>query len=456
MAKKWAWSAMALATVAPLACAAGPAHPARKPAHASPAVKSVSRGHAALRSSSVSTKSHGHAASGKALHGGKGSHPVVAHATAETQRLSAAFVASAQLRPMAQQLAALRTGAAYNGVLAYAAAHPGEAGAAADLALGHAYSLDKRYPEAEGAFRQAIQQGQALSDYAEFLGAQAALAANKPADTMALLNNFAERHAGSLFVPQGPMLLANAYLAQNDPASAIRTLQPSMDTPTGSHVDFRMTLAKAYAAAGQTDKAAAVYRSVYIGDPLSNEATTAKAQLAALNVPLTPAERKRHADSMFDSKHYEIAAVEYRALRKDEEGLSQADRDALQIYAAVCDLKLKRLGRGDVEHLPVTSDDTAALKLYLQSELARNEGNTSEHDALVAQMSQQYPNSRWLEEALYSGGNMYLIKRDPTRAIADYAELVTRFPRSVYAPSAHWRAAWLNYRLRRYPDAARM
>jgi soluble lytic murein transglycosylase len=51
---------------------------------------------------------------------------------------------------------------------------------------------------------------------------------------------------------------------------------------------------------------------------------------------------------------------------------------------------------------------------------------------------------------------MYLIRRDAPRAIADYGALVQHFPHSVYAPSAHWRTAWLNYRLRHYPEAARL
>ena len=50
--------------------------------------------------------------------------------------------------------------------------------------------------------------------------------------------------------------------------------------------------------------------------------------------------------------------------------------------------------------LPVTGDDSAALKMYLQSELARNMGDMSEQDSLVQQMVTRYPQSRWLEEAL--------------------------------------------------------
>ena len=71
-------------------------------------------------------------------------------------------------------------------------------------------------------------------------------------------------------------------------------------------------------------------------------------------------------------------------------------------------------------------------------------------------MVQRFPNSRWLEEALYSGGNMYLIKHDPEQAIYHYTLLMRLFPDSTYAPSSHWRAAWMNYRQRHYPEAARL
>ena len=383
-------------------------------------------------------------------------HAVVERATAESRRLSSAFIASATLRPMAQQLMATRSGAAYNGVLGYAAAHPGEGAAAADLAVAHAYALDRRYGDAEGAFRNAAGAGEALADYADYLGAQAAISAGRPGDAIALLERFGDKHPDSLFVPQAPVLLATAYLAGNDPANALRVLQPVASGPEGEHLDVRAALAKAYQASGNTSAAVSLYRAIYLSDPVSNEAANAKNQLAAMNVPLTAGEYKQHADALFNEKQYTQAAAEYRALEKNDASLTQADRDALEIYSAVCDLRLKRITRGDVEHLPVTSDDTAALKMYLESELARSSGEAAEHDALVAQMAQQYPSSRWLEEALYSGGNMYLIKRDSVHAIAEYSDLVSRFPRSVYAPSAHWRAAWLNYRLRHNADAARM
>jgi len=74
---------------------------------------------------------------------------------ARAARIHQAFAASAELQPMAQQLSTLRSADAYAGVTAWARRHTGEAAAAAYLALGHAYLLDKRYMDAETALSKA-------------------------------------------------------------------------------------------------------------------------------------------------------------------------------------------------------------------------------------------------------------------------------------------------------------
>jgi soluble lytic murein transglycosylase len=396
---------------------------------------------------------------------GKGKHAVAGaeHAkvvskkpTAQTIRLTSAFKASEQLRPMAQQLAATRSAAAYSGVESYARQHPGEGAAAAYLALGHAYMLDHRFPEAVSMYHQASVSGTALDDYADYLGAQAAVQAGRGTDAYALLDHFAERHPESIFNASAPVLLANAYLQQNDPQGALRVLTPLTESAQASHGDFRYALGRAYQMAGDTGRAASAFRGIYVSLPLSMEATQARSQMQAMGTPLTAAERKVHADQLFNAKRYVEAGAEYHAIEHDDTGLSQADHDALLIYAAACDMKLKHLDRKTVERLPTTTDDSAALKLYMMAELSRNENDEAAHDALIAEMVQRYPTSRWLEEALYSGGNMYLLKHDPKQATYHYSLLVKLFPKSAYAASAHWRAAWMNYRLHNYPEAARL
>jgi soluble lytic murein transglycosylase len=376
--------------------------------------------------------------------------------TAQTIHLTSAFKASEQLRPMAQQLAVTRSPSAYSGVENYARVHPGEGAAAAYLALGHAYMLDHRFADASGMFRRASTSGTALDDYADYLGAQASVQGGHGTDAYALLDHFTERHPESLFKANAPVLLANAYLQQNDPQGALRVLLPLADTAPSSHVDFRYSLGRAYQTSGDTSHAAAVYRSLYVNFPLSMEAGQARAQMQAMNMPLSAVERKVHADQLFNAKRYSEAGDEYHAIERDSSGLSQADHDALLIYEAACDMKRKRISRRDVERLPNTSDDSAALKMYMLAEISRNDHDEATHDALIGQMVQRFPNSRWLEEALYSGGNMYLLKHDAKQATYHYSLLVKMFPNSTYAASAHWRTAWMNYRLHNYPEAARL
>src|SRR5580698_10729927 len=114
--------------------------------------------------------------------------------TARTARIRQAFVASTELRPMAQQLALLRTPEAYAGVTAYAHGHTGETAAAAYLALGHAYLLDNRFADAAANLRQARAAGDALADYDEYLGAKAEHDGGNNAAAEELLKGFAERN----------------------------------------------------------------------------------------------------------------------------------------------------------------------------------------------------------------------------------------------------------------------
>ncbi len=376
--------------------------------------------------------------------------------TARSIKLTSAFLASAQLRPMAQQLASTRSVAAYAGVLTYAQRHPGEGASTAYLALGHASMLDHRYAEALNDFNQAKRAGDALADYANYLGAQAAIQAGHSGDAYALLDHFADRYPDSIFAPTAAVLLANAHLQEGDPQGALRVLEPLMDMPEADQADFRYDVGRAYQLEGDRAHAALVFRSLYTTKPLTYEAALAATQLQAMGLPLSAAERKTHADMLFNAKRYGEASAEYNAIGKNNSQLNAADRNALVIYAAVCDFKLKQLSRHDVERLPDTADDTAALKLYMLAELSRNEDDRQGHDALIGEMVQRFPTSRWLEEAFYSGGNMYLLKHDAKQAIYHYTTLVKMFPNSTYAPSSHWRAAWLNYRTRNYPEAARL
>lgn len=390
--------------------------------------------------------------------------PLTARELARSHRLQRAFVASSQLRPMAQQLAQMRSPAAYAGVAGFAHSHTGEAAAAAYLALGHAYLLDHKFPEAESALRSARLSGAsadhpdgALADYADYLTAQAYLQSNQLPQAELVLNDFVLKYPDSIFVNSVPILQANLFVQEGDPQKALAILDKHLSEPIAGHADFQLAMAKAEAMAGKNQDAGQLFRHVYLDYPLSFEAGVARAQLISANVlaTLPPEERRRHADALYNAGHYSDAEDEYRSLaaQPDVDGVS---RNALLVAAAECDWKLKRLTEGELNAIPDSSDEAGARRMYLLMELARDKDDTGRQQSIVAQMETRFPDSLWLAEALYSSGNMYLLKKDFPNAITYYGELAKRFPTMKYATSAHWRTGWLNYRLAQYPEAARL
>jgi len=360
---------------------------------------------------------------------------------------------------MAQQLALLRTPAAYAGVTRYARTHHGDAAAAAYLALGNAYLLDRRFPEAVAALRQARLNGAngVLNDFVDYLTAQAYLQSNQLPQAEAVLAGFDQKYPDSIFVENVPVLRANLYLQEGDAQKALQILNAHADETIAGHSDYQLALAKAEFMAGNTARASELYEHVYLTYPLSIEAGYARAQLQSTGAldTLPPDDRRRHADALYNARHYADAEEEYRSLA-DQPNTDGVSRDWLLVAAAECDWKLHRLSQRELDDLPDTNDDAGARLLYLEMELARDRNDAAAQQATVARMEQRFPDSLWLAEALFSSGNMYLLLNDDPHAIEYYGELARRFPTSHYAPVAHWRAAWLNYRMGNSTEAARL
>jgi soluble lytic murein transglycosylase len=358
---------------------------------------------------------------------------------------------------MAQQLATMRTPAAYAGVNKYAQRHTGEAAAAAYLALGHAYWLDKRYGEAIEDFRLARQAGVELSDYADFFNARANHEVGNEATAEALLKGFAERYPESIFVDQTPELEAETLLGLKDPAGAGRVLAAAAGTAAVNRPGYQLAQAETAFTLGQSDQAVSLYKRLLLAHPLASEAEIARAKLTAMGAEtsLTTAELRSLGDAYWNAGHYEDASEQYRALAR-QSSLDEASRNGFAVAAAACDLKLKRLTATEAEALPDTPDENGARRLYLLMELARNRDDLENQRRIVTEMESRFPQSQWLAEALHSSGNMYLLRREYATAVEYYGTLATRFTGSKYAAADHWRAGWLSYRQGLYSDAARL
>lgn len=356
---------------------------------------------------------------------------------------------------MAQQLALLRTPAAYAGVSTYAHGHSGEAASAAYLALGHAYQADRRFQDAAENFQLSKKAGQELADYADFLGAQADHEAGDETAAETLLHGYAARYPDSIFIPQVPELEANVLLTLNNPAEAQRVLVAAPED--SGRAGYQLAQGLVAAALGQTEQAEQFYRKLLLSHPLTQDAATARAKLTAMGAEtaLTVAELHSLGDAYYNAGRYSEALEQFEALKR-RAGIDAATRNDVAIDAAACELKLKKLTPAEVQGLADTPDEHGARRLYLLMELARNRDDSEDQQRIVALMETQFPKSQWLAEALLSSGNMYMLRRDYPMAVKYYSSLAAHFPDNSNAAYAHWRAGWLSYRQGLYPDAERM
>ena len=376
---------------------------------------------------------------------------------AHTTRIKQAFVASKELEPMAQQLATMRTPEAYAAVTAYAHSHTGEAAAAADLALGHAYLLDKRYADAETALAQARRADGELADYADFLDAEASHEAGNDAAAESILHGFTGRYPDSIFNAQEPELEATVLLAVGNHTAARQVLAAAAGTEAASRPGFQLADGEVELALGQRQAAETTFKLLLLGHPLSAEAQTARAKLTELGAEalLTTADLRSLAEAYYNAGRYAEAEEQFRVLERAP-GIDAQTRNGFAVFEAACQLKLKRLTTAEARALPDTTDENGARRLDLLMELARDRDDAADLKQIIAEMESRFPHSPWLADALFSAGNMYLLKRQYSTAIQYYGDLSARFPGDKNAAAAHWRSGWLSYRMGLYPAAERI
>jgi soluble lytic murein transglycosylase len=366
-----------------------------------------------------------------------------------------AFVASSTLKPMARQLLQDRTPAAYAGVQSYAQRHAKEdAGALAYLVLGYAHTLDHDYAKAVDPLTRAKPNSGDIGDYVYYYLGNAYLQTGRNADAIATLSSFDKTYPESLLIRDTHVLYANALMASGKPKDAIDVLEKDRQP---IRADLELTLGRAYESVGESAKAASIFHNLYYTMPLAPEAAQAQTELSKLATstqlpPVSQAEKKTRAELLMKGKQYADAAVEYQALLADA---APADRPNLQLSLVDAYRRAgnSREAKRALESVPTTPPDINAQRLFLQGELQRGSNDDDAFLRNVDQLRQAAPTSPWLEQALLSAGNIYLLRRDYDHAIDSYRECQQRFPEGARASYAHWKVAWLSLRQGRNADA---
>src|SRR5579859_7841686 len=371
------------------------------------------------------------------------------------KRIRQAFVASADLRPMAQQLVQDRSAAGYAAVEAYARKHGKEdAGALAWLVVGYAHVLDHDCGKAIDPLNRAKPLSGDLSDYVDYYLGACYLQTGHQAEGLAALANFSSNHPDSLLVRDAHLSYATALVAEGRASEAVELLEKDR-LPV--RADIELELGKAYAATGQSTKAADVLANVYYKMPTSPEADAAYGELKRLpGAPApTPEQRKARAELLMKARRFADAAEEYHELADHANPEEKAA--ALLTYADA----LQRSGRNReakalLENLPGATPEQTAHQLYILGEIAWSLDQNNVFYQMVDQLRQSAPTSPWLEQALLSAANLHLVHHEYDQALDAYREAQQRFPSGARASYVHWKAAWLTLRQGRNDDAKKM
>jgi soluble lytic murein transglycosylase len=380
-------------------------------------------------------------------------------ATRKLGHIKRAFVASTELRPMAQQLLENRTAQAYAGVEAYAHKHANDdAGPLAWLVTGYAHYLDKDYVSARSNWDRAKPLEPLLGDYLDYLQAAAYQGENNPAKVLQTLDGFEQKYPDSLQAHDVAMLYAGALMATNEPQRAAAYLEKHRQPVKP---DIELTLGRAYVAAGEKSKASEVFRKLYFEMPTSAEADAAALELRSMGeTPPAGSFDQRHtrATLLTRARRFQDALNELSPL------VEQAPPDKmldLQVEFAAALYRARK--RDDAQHLfesiaqnQAAGVDAKAQTLYFLAEIARDKDDGQKNRDFVAQLRTLAPDSQWMTDALLSAGNMYMLRRDYEVAVPFYAEIYQRQKNGRLSPYTHWKTAWLTYRMGKKDDAKRL
>jgi soluble lytic murein transglycosylase len=360
---------------------------------------------------------------------------------------------------MAQQLLQFRSAPAFTGVETYARNHRKDAaGPLAWLVVGYAHYLDKDYAQALSAWQHTAELEPVLGDYLDYLRAESQNGMENYAAVVKTLDGFQQKYPDSLFLRDATVLYARALVDNGSPEAAASFLEKHR-LPT--RADVELALAYAYRSAGEKPKSAEILRAIYFEQPLAAESESAAQELHNMGEapPNGSFEQNRaRAEAFLKAKRYPQAANELSALL---ERAPAAVQPALQLeYASALYHGRKRDDAGNLFssllQSPATDVESKAQALYYLAEIARDKDDRDRNAEVVAQLRTAAPQSIWLQQALLSSGNMYLLKKDYEKAMLAYSEVYDRDRNGRLSPYAHWKAAWLAYRLGKNEDAKRL
>ena len=290
-----------------------------------------------------------------------------------------------------------------------------------------------------------------LGDYVAYYLGTCYIQTGRRAEGLAALANFSTTYPDSLLIRDAHLSYANALLSDGRASEAAEILEKDR-LPARS--DIELALGQAYAALKEYPKATDAFSNVYFNMPISDEADAARDELKKLPVAFQPTikQRSTRAELLMKARRYSDAVDELRDL-----AVRSAPENRISAELALADALYRsgrhREARTEVLGLTGGTPDQNAQRLYIIAEAAWAAGDNETFYRTVDQLRQTAPTTPWMEQSLILVANLHLVHHELDQALDAYRELQQRFPTAGRASYAHWKAAWLTFRLGRKEEA---
>ncbi len=310
------------------------------------------------------------------------------------------------------------------------------------LALLAAAQLSPTAPEAIDLYAKVLPRLPRIQDYVGFLMASAQFDAERFAD--AARGAEAIARTDSPVAPRAALLAARAYLKAQDGGSAIRILEAARNKvpqPQGDRL-----LAEAAEMAGDSARTVAAYRRIFLFYPRSNEAGDAEKALSRMGAPLgTTMELFDRAKRLVETGDPNRGA---RALEAVLPQLTGKEREWASLRIGYADYQARNTpsAYSHLKKLSLETPEYEAERLSLLVSLNRRLEKPDEIDALIAELSERFPNSPKRGEAMASAGDFYYNSNQQDRAEPIFKAC------SAISLRCNWKSAFADS-LRRRPEA---
>jgi soluble lytic murein transglycosylase len=329
-------------------------------------------------------------------------------------------------------------------------------GARAALALG-AEDYEKKRAQQALSWLTKANSDTLLGDQVLYYTAQTQHALKRNGDALNSLETLLHDYPATPIKEQVLEALGSIAIDAHHLQVAIDALEAYAATP--SKPNLLLVRAQVYRLARQTARAVKDYQTIFYKFPLADEAKPAGIALPQLTRQLSKEYpypgvelQEQRAQAFFDAHKWKEARTEFEKLLTMLKDPGNPHRQLAQLRGAQARVHLK--GPASlVASLTLTDSDVDAERLFVISQIYRDDKKESEMLAAIEQLLQKYPTSKWAEDGLMAQGNYYWVELDRDKAAASYQRLLDNFPNGRYAFNCDWRIAWVSY-LERRPEAS--